>query len=66
MLSFNQNALNLLKENLEENKDKIQWSNLSYNTNAIQLLEKNIDKINWYSLSANMNAISLIPIPKII
>lgn len=33
---------------------------LSYNTNAIQLLEKNRDRIYWNDLSYNPNAIQLL------
>ena len=40
--------------------DKINWSNLSRNPNAIHLLEQNIDKIDWYNLSENPNAIHLL------
>jgi len=49
LLSFNPNAIHLL----EENQDKIDWSDLSQNPNAIHLLEQNIDKIHWYWLSRN-------------
>ena len=31
--------------------DKINWSWLSKNPNAIHLLEKNMNNINWYNLS---------------
>ncbi len=41
-LSFNSNAIELLKEN----QDKINWDYLSFNVNAIELLEQNKDKIN--------------------
>ena len=41
-LSFNSNAIILLKEN----QNKINWTNLSSNPNAIELLEKNQEKIN--------------------
>lgn len=40
--------------------DKLDWSNLSKNKNAIDLLKCHIDKINWTELSENCNAISLI------
>ena len=43
---------------LLDKKNKINWSMLSYNHNAIQLLEKNIDKIHWTNLSENINAVS--------
>ena len=42
------------------NLDKVNWSQLSSNANAIHLLEKNIDKVNWYNLSSNPNAIHLL------
>ena len=42
------------------NPDKIIWSWLSDNPNAIPMLEKNPDKINWYILSENPNAIHLL------
>jgi hypothetical protein len=45
---------------VERNQDKIDWSWLSDNKNAISLLEKNQDKIDWHSLSSNLNAISLL------
>jgi hypothetical protein len=44
---------------LEQNREKINWSNLSYNKNAIDLLKKNPEKINWNNLSMNKNAIDL-------
>jgi len=53
---MNPNAIHLL----EQNKDKINWENLSFNPNAIHLLEQNIDKINWSNLSTNPNAIHLL------
>jgi len=40
--------------------DKIDWSYLSSNPNAIHLLEQNIDKIDWKDLSRNPNAISIL------
>jgi len=42
------------------NQDKIIWSYLSGNPNAIKLLEQNQDKINWEMLSGNPNAIKLL------
>ena len=50
-LSFNPNAIELLKEN----QDKIYWPNLSKNPNAIDLLKENQDKINWWNFSKNPN-----------
>ena len=44
-----------LKSFVAENVDKIYWSRLSSNPNAIRLLEKNMDKIDWYNLSKNPN-----------
>jgi hypothetical protein len=40
--------------------NKINWTILSSNPNAISTLEKNIDKINWKWLSKNPNAIDLL------
>ena len=40
--------------------DKINWSELSGNPNAIPLLEKHMDKIDWEGLSLNPNAIHLL------
>jgi hypothetical protein len=39
---------------------KINWSNLSLNPNAIDLLQANPHMINWKKLSANPNAITLL------
>ena len=50
-LSFNSNAIELLKEN----KNKINWDCLSSNPNAIELLKENQDKINWWYFSQNSN-----------
>ena len=49
-----------LKEFINNNIDKLDWSALSNNPNAIHLLEKNIDKIDWKNLSSNLNAIHLL------
>jgi hypothetical protein len=38
---------------LEKNLDKVDWSELSKNQNAIHILEKNLDKVNWSYLSEN-------------
>jgi hypothetical protein len=35
------------------NLDKVNWSKLSSNPNAVHLLQKNLDKVNWYELSQN-------------
>ena len=40
--------------------DKINWDELSGNSNAIHLLEQNLDKIYWDILSKNPNAIELL------
>lgn len=50
-LSENNKAINFLLEH----QYKIDWDQLSKNTNpgAIKLLEKNKNKINWYNFSAN-------------
>jgi hypothetical protein len=37
--------------------NKLNWDELSFNPNSIQLLEKNPDKICWNYLSKNSNAI---------
>ena len=39
--------------------DKIDWSWLSSNEDAIPMLEQNMDKINWYILSFNRKAVHL-------
>ena len=38
----------------------LNWNDLSFNQNAIELLKENKDKINWYWLSLNPNAIELL------
>jgi hypothetical protein len=40
--------------------DKINWSSLSSNLNAIELLKENKDKTDWKNLSLNSNAIKLL------
>ena len=40
--------------------DKLNSSNLSSNTNSIDILEKNPYKIDWYNLSSNQNATHLL------
>jgi hypothetical protein len=40
--------------------EKLDWSLLSLNPYAINLLEENQDKIDWYNLSANPNAIKIL------
>ena len=55
-LSGNENAIDLLEENL----DKINWSYLSLNKNAMELLLKNPERIDWTELSQNPSAIGLL------
>lgn len=43
-----------------DNQDKINWSWLSQNPNAIHFLEENLDKIDWKMLSLNPSAIHLL------
>jgi len=50
------NKINLFEQNI----NKINWYELSRNSNAFELLVKNPDKIIWYLLSANPNAIELL------
>ena len=45
---------------LEKHPDKINWSYLSENKDAIPILEKNLDKINYFYISNNPNAIHLL------
>ncbi len=40
--------------------EKLNWTNLSCNPNAMHLLEANPDKINWTNLSCNPNAMHLL------
>jgi len=35
--------------------DKVDWTTLSENPNAIPILEKNLDKVDWTQLSENPN-----------
>jgi hypothetical protein len=42
------------------NKDKIIWTFLSKNHNAIELIKDNLDKISWELLSKNPNAIEML------
>ena len=55
-LSHNENAIDLLENNL----DKINWYNLSRNLNAIHILENNLDEVDWDMLSFNPNINQLI------
>ena len=45
------NAIHILEQNL----DKVKWTELSRNPNAIPILEKNLDKVDWFWLSKNPN-----------
>ena len=47
-------------EFIEQNLDKINWTNLSLNSAAIHILEANPDKINWTNLSLNPAAIHIL------
>ena len=40
--------------------NKIEWSTLSLNPNAIELLKENPHKIDWDNLSENENAIEIL------
>ena len=40
---------------MKKNINKVDWSELSSNPNAIELLEENIDKVDWYKLAFNKN-----------
>ena len=55
-LSYNQNAIHILQQNL----DKVDWYWLSRNPNAIHILEKNLEKVDWRGLSGNPNAIHIL------
>lgn len=68
-LSKNINAIDLLREKIEQEKillnngpynrlginEKISWKELSENSEAIELLEENENRIDWYYLSSNTN-----------
>lgn len=56
-LSGNSSAVDIIK-NLDP--DKIDFSELSRNRNAIGILNKNIDKIDWDVISANPMAIGIL------
>ena len=40
--------------------NKVCWSHLSLNPNAIPVLEKYVDKVDWTILSRNPNAIPIL------
>ena len=42
------------------NIKKLNWTGLSQNTNAIEMLLNNQDKLDWNALSENINAIELL------
>jgi len=46
--------------------NKLNWSNLSSNPNAIELLKENQDKINWNEFSYNINIFKEINITKML
>ena len=48
---------------VRNNLNKINWSYLSENSNAISILENNIDKINWIMLSKNKSIFIDEPMP---
>jgi len=41
---------------IENNLDKINWSCICLNPNAIDIIKDNLDKVNWYYLAQNPNA----------
>ena len=51
MLTYNKNAIELIKRNI----DKIEnfWHSLCLNPNAIEIIEKNISRIDWFNISQN-------------
>jgi|SaaInlStandDraft_5_1057022.scaffolds.fasta_scaffold23917_4 hypothetical protein len=40
--------------------DKVNWTELSENPNAVQLLVQHLDKVDWHYLSSNLNTIPII------
>ena len=46
-------------------EEKLDWSVLSENINAIGILKENQDKIDWVSLSSNPSIFTDTPIPNI-
>jgi hypothetical protein len=58
--TLSSNPNHMIIKVLEKNINKINWSSLSSNTNAIHILEKNNDKIDWSSLSSNNKAIHIL------
>ena len=43
-----------------EQKESLDWTNLSRNPAAIRLLETNLDKVDWYQVSFNPEAIHIL------
>jgi len=63
MLLFNINGIDILERKLEKESTiptTFNWSNLSLNPNAIELLEKYPEKINLYNLCTNPNGINIL------
>lgn len=56
IMSSNPRAINIL----EQNRDKINWSNLSSNPAAIHILQRNMNKIDWNNLSSNPSAMHIL------
>lgn len=56
VLSYNRDAIPLL----EQNTDKLLWSNVCMNPGAMKILLDNYDKINWFYLSRNPSAVPLL------
>jgi hypothetical protein len=57
----NINIVDVLENKLnKKQKKRYDWTTLSSNPYAIQLLEKNFEKINWFFFSSNPNAIHII------
>ena len=61
-LSSDKNAIKILQNNL----DKVDWSNLSSNKNAIELIKNNLDKVDWCNFSRNPSIFQDESIPTII
>ncbi len=57
---FEKKYINNHYDCLEKHPNKINWSALSKNPNAIHILEKHLNKIDWRNLSANPSAIHLL------
>jgi hypothetical protein len=53
------------KELLLYMDEPLDWSALSSNKNAIEILFENQDKIDWYALSANPSIFVDIPMPNV-